>query len=99
MLDVNRCAYRSLDGKMCAVGCLISDEYYDPRIEGEVVPRLVAKYTRQRRLVQILKVCGIDNDQWPLLAALQSVHDTAAVDIWAEGLKKVAKRFGLNYNF
>ena len=31
------CAYRGKNGRMCAVGCLIPDDLYDPSIEGEVV--------------------------------------------------------------
>lgn len=27
------CAYRGADGLMCAVGCLIKDEFYDPQLE------------------------------------------------------------------
>jgi hypothetical protein len=31
------CAYRGKDGKMCAVGCLIEDEFYDPSLEENIV--------------------------------------------------------------
>lgn len=31
------CLYRGENGRMCAVGCLIKDEFYDPILENEPV--------------------------------------------------------------
>lgn len=32
--QASRCQYRTTDGKMCAAGCVIPDEKYDPKMEG-----------------------------------------------------------------
>ena len=32
----SRCQYRTTDGRMCAAGCLIPDEKYEPAMEGMV---------------------------------------------------------------
>jgi hypothetical protein len=34
--DNGTCGYRTETGLMCAVGCLIPDELYDPEIEGDI---------------------------------------------------------------
>lgn len=33
------CRYRTPDGLMCAVGCLIPETFYDPMIETGCIPR------------------------------------------------------------
>ena len=35
------CAYRGTGGRMCAVGCLIADDEYEPDMEGKGVDRIV----------------------------------------------------------
>lgn len=35
------CAYRTLEGERCAVGCLIPDEMYDPSMENQGVDWLI----------------------------------------------------------
>ena len=34
MSSTGECCYRASDGRMCAIGCLIPDDRYDPGIEG-----------------------------------------------------------------
>ena len=38
--DSDECAYRGLDNKMCAVGCLIADDEYESSMEGKNVTGL-----------------------------------------------------------
>jgi hypothetical protein len=38
--DSKGCRYRTLEGLACAIGCLISDKHYDPKMEGSVVSML-----------------------------------------------------------
>ena len=40
----NTCAYRGDGGTMCAVGCLMKDDEYDPSWEGSGVDHLMEKY-------------------------------------------------------
>lgn len=39
-----RCSYRSPDGNKCAAGVIISDDDYDPEMEGIRVMQLVEKF-------------------------------------------------------
>jgi hypothetical protein len=78
------CAYRGDGGTRCAVGVLITDEEYHPRMEGHDVNALM----REAR--------GVHHDtnpsRWPtlqrlfpysgLLMALQGVHDH--MDLWGD---------------
>ena len=81
----NSCMYRSSDGLMCAVGCLISDDEYHSGIEGHDVDN----YEVRSVLVDAL---GADWDRkLDLLSRLQFIHDQVPVENWAiklEGLKK-----------
>lgn len=38
------CAYRGRDGLMCAVGCVVPDEFYSPSMEGEGIDTVLAEY-------------------------------------------------------
>lgn len=60
------CAYRSASGLKCAVGCLLTDEFYDKYLEGKTAR----------------DVCAILSEKgWPfsehaeLLSRMQYVHD------------------------
>ena len=64
-LDGYTCAYRGLDNKMCAVGCLIADDEYEPSMEDENVPRLIVLGKLPARLVP----------HESMLLELQGLHD------------------------
>jgi hypothetical protein len=79
------CGYRGTEGKMCAVGCLIKDEFYSESIEGcEVCVD---------RVMDALNLSGIDttdDEILEMLQALQQVHDSAPVKTWATEICRVA---------
>ena len=84
-----RCLYRTLDGKKCAVGCLIADDHYTDVLEGD---------TAEGETVQeALRASGIDADEHlELLCELQGVHDCCPdVGLWPQELARVAGEFGL----
>ena len=60
------CLYRGPNGTMCAVGCLIPDEVYNPVMEGSGVENLLDAY--EEELPDL--VPHVD-----LLVRLQAVHD------------------------
>lgn len=92
--------YRSPDGKMCAIGCLIpDDEYQEDLFESEYVNVLVEEY----------KCPSLLEHDLDLLMELQGVHDVTVegdAAIWSvgdtfweackEGLLRVASDFKLN---
>lgn len=80
------CHYRSLDGLMCAAGCLIDDDEYTENMEGELWPsalKLTVKST-------ILRAHS------KLIQSLQNLHDTRDVNNWRIGLVEIARKFKLS---
>ena len=82
------CQYRTDSGLSCAVGCLLTDEMYDPKMEGnsiacetfaDALPPIVG--------TQWIKV-GLKMD---LLRRLQKIHDGCDPDYWPEMLLEVKK--------
>jgi hypothetical protein len=61
------CAYRGEFGMMCAVGCLIKDEDYNPKMETHRINVLAAKGLLPQYLMH----------HTALLEALQYAHDSA----------------------
>ena len=85
------CAYRGKSGDMCAVGCLISDKAYDPKIEGSSV------YNSQ--VLGKLAESGVPtyNKMKFLLGDLQYIHDARPISLWKVYLKKLAKKHNLTW--
>lgn len=75
-----KCRYRGANGTKCAIGCLIPDERYDARFEGDsVYAELVAK------------AAGITSEQCPLAFELQHIHDSSDPLEWAARLNALAR--------
>jgi len=94
---LNQCAYKTPDGSMCAVGCLIRD-YYKPEMDKN------AYGTDIRTVYGLFKS---DLPDWiennlKLLGALQDVHDVDynwnSVDALKAALISVAIHNELNYS-
>jgi hypothetical protein len=90
------CRYRTPQGLKCAVGCLISDEEYQPWMEGGGISRLLQETFYGRTVPSTLreKLQGINLG---LLIDLQEVHDFYPVERWEEKLKLVAQMWSLTY--
>jgi len=69
----------------CAAGCLIADDEYSSRFEGESWNTLII-----RRLVP--------NTHEYLIRSLQKMHDTCLVSEWPDRLKQLAEDYDLQYN-
>lgn len=89
--DIGMCRYRGSNGLMCAVGCLIPDDMYDPSMEGVSVDAI-----RQdnEALDEYLGSYSTIN----LLTDLQHLHDRRAVGSWPEELRRIAKLYDLNFD-
>ena len=82
------CRYRvETQGEIlkCAAGCLIADDEYNSKFEGE----------SWRKLASLQAVPSYHED---LIASLQRLHDTCLVNEWPAKLKQLAKDYGLQYN-
>lgn len=104
-IESGTCAYRTEDGSMCAVGCLITDEVYavyGSKIEGHgVINSLV---------LEALDISGIDvfkagTGIFGLLSCLQDAHDSepspdevrSYMEIFEDKAKIIANEFNLVY--
>lgn len=89
------CCYRGVEGRSCAVGCLIDDAHYSPFIEGVTIYGGSTKGAKD--LHKALQDSGVptDDDSLRLLDDLQSVHDRFSCDEWARELAYVANRHKL----
>lgn len=70
--DEGECLYRSKDGNRCAIGCLIPDSDYSPRMEGFCAADLSADF-----LPKVFSGVGVR-----LLQRMQYCHDQTDVDNW-----------------
>lgn len=61
------CLYRAPDGRRCAAGLLMSDEFYRPELETKTVD--------DARVWDALLASGVDPDLRGLVESLQRVHD------------------------
>ena len=88
-----RCCYRGPDGKKCAAGLWIKDEFYDPEIEGEVIHQAIC--------IAAAIESGVPDDCIRLLRALQRAHDGTyngpnfGFDFLTE-CRDVAEKYGLS---
>jgi hypothetical protein len=85
------CLYRGPGGLKCAVGALIPDELYDPKIEHAACDEM--------RVIRVLrKIPGMEdvsNEDAGFLRGLQSIHDRDDPDEWEESLGDFAREHGL----
>lgn len=89
----NGCTYRNKDGLSCAIGCLISDDVYDPSYENYTITSLLYHYLPE------MKKCGLNKRHLKLLNDLQYVHDNSEPITWRKKLEDVAVRHKLKFNY
>lgn len=99
-MDGGHCAYRSEDGKQCAIGCLIADSEYHTWMEGLDVASLLKDSRCPGDLQERLGVKdNLDrhSDLFIFLSRLQAVHDSYSQLVsWEEMLQETAEMFGLH---
>lgn len=101
--DNTTCAYRAPDGKTCAVGCLMTDEEYNPRFEGVgITSSTFDNFFNEGSNEGYEEGNRVMADRHrALLFDLQDVHDMAQnsddpVAQWKEDLTSVAETYGLD---
>lgn len=97
MDDASTCVYRGPNSTSCAVGCLLPDNLYDPRIEGKCVNELVSTMASDfPAIAAFLERFDID-----LLTDLQMAHDGRLADrgisAWEPRMAGIAEQYGLVY--
>lgn len=73
------CAYRGNDGLMCAAGCLMSDEEYNPSMERQSWPILAEHGVVPRAHVGLIR-------------ELQDLHDVGSPELWEARLYELEQR-------
>ena len=87
----NTCLYRSDDGLMCAVGCLIPDDHYHCGLEDHDVDHPIVKSV-------LVDVLGANLDRkLDLLSRLQYIHDQVPVEDWSDTLEGLKKDYKGNF--
>ena len=83
--DKGICVYRGPNGNRCAVGVLLPDEEYDPKMEGSMIAR------------EVCVVLGWESEALrEFLAGAQTAHDFAPnKEIFLVKLHKLAESFGI----
>lgn len=84
----NGCMYRADNGLMCAVGALIPEELYNPKMESDSVEGIMHEFP------EIETFLGKEN--LDLLSSLQTLHDDYAIEEWPQQLRQMAREFELS---
>lgn len=90
------CLYRDGKGGMCAAGCLIPDDKYDPKMEYEAVVQFDGD--DNSLLGMAAKVILEEGHDIALVGQLQSIHDNQSVADWRYHLRELANKEGLIFN-
>lgn len=100
------CAYRGENGLKCAVGALITDEFYLPKLEGSMVSAhqtteaVLKSLKLKQRGTNLVAEDGEKVDTLlflELLHDLQITHDNVDPTLWQEYLIGTATRFHLEF--
>lgn len=85
------CLYRDEEnGRACAIGCCIPNEFYSPDMEEKSVQELLVEHHDT-----MSQVFGDDIDP-RLLNELQHIHDDVSVTHWHSTLRNIAVDYGLS---
>jgi hypothetical protein len=84
------CRYRTNDGLMCAVGCLIPDEVYTPKMEGKIAPDLA-----ESLFPNLPQEITYYSD---MLDSLQWVHDSWDISESFKSLVRKLKNIAIDHN-
>lgn len=98
------CYYRdALTGRKCPVGALIQDAYYDKSLEGQNARNINVRAALRKSGVPVEMEPDLKwNKEYPVvdtLTALQRVHDTQEPAEWEAGLRTLAEKMSLKYDY
>jgi hypothetical protein len=88
-----RCMYRGPEGRSCAVGCHLKDEYYHPAMETRCANSSIVSMALARSWD--CKPESIFGLRLELLDKLQAVHDKKNISDWPHFLSQTAVEFNL----
>ncbi len=80
--DHSKCRYRAPDGCKCAIGALIPDDQYNPKLEG-------------RTVLALTHLPALQDLNSFLLSDLQITHDVYYPDEWEKRFEHLAGKYKL----
>ena len=89
------CNYRGENNTMCAIGCLIKDEFYHKRLEGSTTFDEKIQNALARSGIHYKMSIRSDNSS-EFLENIQSIHDFYPVNEWKEKLREFADTWELD---
>lgn len=84
------CVYRADNGDKCAVGCLIPDDLYSPKMEGTKARQLIAENEALARHLGISKEEDGGYPEREFIQSLQHIHDNRDPSNWSAALDTFA---------
>lgn len=87
------CRYRTSSGNMCAIGCMIPDEMYDSKMEGDDIRMVLENFENVSNFFKVES-----SDDVKFLKELQRAHDFELDVYGIEGWKRAMRRIALRYN-
>jgi hypothetical protein len=97
--DSGDCLYRGNDGYKCAAGCLIPDELYVPKMEGQKFSSLCRSWSISGHdpimFMAFFRFEGADDRRVKLIDELQRIHDDVVPELWYGYLKLAAVHYNL----
>lgn len=89
--DEHACMYRGVNNTSCAIGCLIPDEIYSPKMERTQFLDLYKKFPEVRPYLKTLNNIKIKEHKYDyynhtLGEKLKRIHDNEDVENWEEKL-------------
>jgi hypothetical protein len=104
-MDDGICSYRGQNGRMCAAGRLIKDEFYASAFEGRtsrskaVVKALVASGVFDWSEVSLVRPDSenFEGHKLDLVCSLQILHDDDRPAYWPSRLRVLARRYDLTF--
>jgi hypothetical protein len=91
------CVYRACNGDKCAVGCLIADEHYHAKLEGEPASDAWVIEALSKSLNFLPEELNFYSPIGRLLSELQHAHDYCDPEEWPADLVRMAHLFKLEY--
>lgn len=88
------CVYRGPNGLKCAIGALIDDAWYD----AETLENLSLRSRCVQATIaqsQGFDLSTLEEEDWLILAAVQSTHDERLPDEWKDKLTALAEEHNL----
>lgn len=89
------CLYRTDNGLMCAAGCLISDDDYDPSMEDNLIDHVFRNWPDVQRGICMDYEISVEKAQ-TLIGELQEIHDDQKVADWKKALNAIAGMCGFS---